>query len=138
VSRKSKVKNGIVKTVPAPGSFKGEKKVAEQTKVEEKKEQNCCGRCRWYDVSTERDFRRDGIRKGLVEIRAICKASKEHSKASNHLVKKESVRPCFEAGVYVAPVKETKEKKKEIKVPKTEQKERVEKIQKAKGKKTSV
>lgn len=99
-------------SAPSPGSSSGEtKQVVGQTKVEDKKEQSSCGYCKWYDHSTERDFHRDGIRKGLVEVRAICKASKEHSKTSNYLVKKESVRPCFEAGTYVAPVKETRKRK---------------------------
>jgi hypothetical protein len=135
VKGKSNVKDKVETPSSVPtssGSLKDEEtKVVEQTKVEEKKETNCCGRCRWYDHSTERDFHRDGIREGLVETRAICKASKEHSKASNHLVKKESVRPCFEEGTYVAPVKE--EKKTDMKEQKAEQKKET-KVQPTKGK----
>ena len=96
-------------TVPASGS------VSEASKVVETKEVHSCGECKFYDVSTQRDFHRDGIRKGLIECRAICRASKEHSTASGHLVKKESDRPCFERGLYFAPVKETNKTKTEQK-----------------------
>jgi len=102
-------------SVPASGSVS-------EASTEEKKEQHSCGECAFYDHSTERAFHRDGIRQGLVETRAICKASKEQTKASGHLVKKESDRPCFERGVYIVPVKETKKpeaEKKTEKEPKT-------------------
>lgn len=76
-----------------------------------------CGQCTYYDHSTEREFHRDGIRKGLVETRAICRAAKDVSKASGHLVKKESDRPCYVEGVYVKPVKEEKAKIPETPAP---------------------
>lgn len=101
-------------SVPASGSVSEASKV----KTEEKKEQHSCGECAFYNHSTERAFHRDGIRQGLVETRAICKASKERTKASGHLVKKESDRPCFERGVYIVPVKETKKPKAEKKTKK--------------------
>ena len=109
MSRKSKVKNEIVKTVPAPGSVIGEKKVVEQKKEENK--DNCCGNCKYWDKSTMRDFKRFGVREGLIECRSICRAPKEHSKASGHLTMRESVRPCFLKGEYVPPKKEEKENK---------------------------
>lgn len=85
---------------------------------EEKKEVHRCDQCKWYDVSTQRDFHRDGIRKGLVEVRAVCRSPT--SKARNHLIKNDSDRPCFEEGVYVKP---QKQKKKEQKTQKTESKD---------------
>lgn len=105
------------------GSVKSEetKNVEQQRKVEQpqarKKEtktaeqpEHHCGECKWYDKSTERQFHRNGIRKGLVETRAICKAPTGRSKASNHLVKRESNRSCFDAGAYSASLKERKTK----------------------------
>lgn len=80
-----------------------------------------CGECKFYDHATEREFHRDGIRKGLVETRAICRSSKEHSTASGHLVKKESDRPCFVEGVYVAPEKPKKTEPEQKVEPKTEE-----------------
>jgi hypothetical protein len=118
-------KNGQQSSVPnSQGSIKGEKKKVEQTK--EKEQQHTCGECRWYDHSTEREFHRDGIRKGLVETRAICRS--ERSTARQHLVKKESVRPCFEAGVYVKPAEEksTKKHKKDTEEQKEQKEEHVE------------
>ena len=79
--------------------------------VEEKKEVHRCDQCRWYDFSTQRDFRRDGIRKGLVETRAVCRSPA--SKSRNHLVKNDSDKTCFESGKYVPPKKTKKETKKE-------------------------
>ena len=78
--------------------------------VEEKKKVHGCDQCRWYDFSTQREFHRDGIRKGLVETRAVCRSPK--SKARNHLVKKDSDKPCFEKGKYVTPKKPEKKTKK--------------------------
>lgn len=83
-----------------------------EQKEEEKEEVHRCDQCRWYDVSTQRDFHRDGIRKGLFEVRAVCRSPT--SRARNHLVKNDSDRPCFEEGVYVKP---DKPKKKETKKP---------------------
>jgi hypothetical protein len=149
-------KNGKKKaeevSVPSPGSLKSE--VVEQKKEEQvpsnlqnaeitdevqvqtmkvkteevKVEQHSCGECRHYNHSSERLFHRDGIREGLVETRAICKAPKERTKASNHLVKKESVRTCIELGKYVAPVKEQKSTKEQpVKTKKTSKKTSAEK-----------
>lgn len=107
-------------SVPASeGSVKSEKTVEQQGKVAQpqaKKEksktaeqtEHHCGECEYYDKSSEREFRRNGIRRGLVETRAICKAPAQRSKASKHLVKRESNRPCFDAGVYSASLKERK------------------------------
>jgi len=81
-----------------------------------------CGQCTYYDHSTEREFHRDGIRKGLVETRAICRATKDVSKASGHLIKRESDRPCYVEGVYVKPVKEEKAKIPETPAPETKTK----------------
>lgn len=81
----------------------------EQKAKEEKKEVHRCGQCKWYDVSTQRDFHRDGIRKGLVEVRAVCRSPT--ARAKGHLVKNDSGRPCFEEGVYVKPQKQKKETK---------------------------
>ena len=103
------------------GSVKSEAPVVEETKVEEpKKEVHRCDACKHYDVSTQRDFHRDGIKAGLCEVRAVCKALKEHTKAANHLVKNDSDRPCFDAGVYVVPVKGKKTKKEHPAEKKTE------------------
>jgi hypothetical protein len=92
-----------------------------ETKTAEQPEQ-CCGECRWYDKSTEREFHRNGIRQGLVETRAVCKATAGRSKASNHLVKRESNRPCFDAGLFVASLKERKTKEEQSADKKTETK----------------
>jgi hypothetical protein len=125
-SEKEKVVTSATeKTVPSAGSVTAEMKpVVEQKKNEETKETKSCGKCRYYDISTERGFRRDGIRKGLVETRAVCRADKTHAKASGHLIKKESSRPCFELGTYVGQVKEKKQK---TQPPKTETKQTTEK-----------
>lgn len=76
---------------------------------EERKEVHRCDQCKWYDVSTQRDFHRDGIRKGLVEVRAVCRSPT--ARAKGHLVKNDSDRPCFEKGVYVKPQKPKKKEK---------------------------
>lgn len=107
--RKSDVKEQTPEVpVPASGSVSEATKVVQQEKKEATTKAQSCGECRFYDHSTEREFRRNGIRQGLVETRAVCKASAERSKASHHLVKRESNTSCFEAGVYVLPVKEEK------------------------------
>jgi hypothetical protein len=106
----------VSKQVPVPNA-EGSVKSAD-VRVEEQK--HPCSECRWYDVSTQRDFRRDGIRQGLCEVRAICRATKDISKASGHLVKRESNRSCFDTGVYVVPVKEKKTKKEHPAEKKTE------------------
>jgi len=86
-----------------------DEKMSKQKEVV-KKEVHRCDQCKWYDLSTQRDFHRDGIRKGLVEVRAICRSPT--SKARNHLVKNDSERECFEEGKYVPPKKEPKEQEK--------------------------
>lgn len=83
----------------------------------EKKEVHRCDQCKGYDHATEREFHRDGIREGLVEIRAICRSPK--SKAKNHLVKNDSDRPCFEKGKYVKPKKKTKVETEKVEEEKT-------------------
>ncbi|MCJ7633011.1 hypothetical protein MUP77_11550 [Candidatus Bathyarchaeota archaeon] len=115
----------------------------ERVKIGEQPEHHC-GECKWYDKSTEREFHRNGIRQGLVETRAICKAPAEVSKASNHLVKCESNRPCFDAGVYSASLKEWKtngqqsvEKKTETKPKETQHTETTSTTQTAETKQTS-
>lgn len=110
MSRHNKQTAEVSKKVPVPNA-EGSVKSAD-VRVEE--QTHPCSECRWYDTSTEREFHRDGIRKGLIETRAICRATKDISKASGHLVKRESNRPCFEAGIFVVPVREkkTKEQKK--------------------------
>jgi hypothetical protein len=119
--RKSDVKERTPEVpVPASGSVSEATKVLQREKEKAKTETHSCGECRFYDHSTEREFRRDGIRQGLVETRAVCKAPAERTKASNHLVKRESSRPCFDAGVYVVPVKEKKTKKEHPTEKKTE------------------
>lgn len=100
----------LEKTMKEDAKKKGKKgQVSTETKTEEPKP--TCAECKWYDVSTEREFHRDGIREGLVETRSICRAPKDVSKASGHLVKRESTRPCVQSGVYAKPVKEKKTKK---------------------------
>lgn len=87
--------------------------VKQEQKVKEvEKEVHRCDQCKWYDVSTQRDFHRDGIRKGLVEVRAVCRSPT--ARAKGHLVKNDSDRPCFEEGVYVKPQKPKKKTKKSM------------------------
>jgi len=87
----------------------------ESKKVEEKKEVHFCKVCKFYDWTTEREFHRDGIRKGLLEIRAVCR--NPQARSYRHLVKAEyKKRQCafWEEGRYKTPKKkETKEKKTE-------------------------
>ena len=84
--------------------------------LKEKKELRRCNKCKWYDVSTQRDFfrrvgKRDesGQRTTIKEIRAVCRSST--SKAKGHLVKNDSDRPCFEKGKYMPPEKPKKDQK---------------------------
>ena len=102
-------KKTVVKTEEKSES-KGETK-----NKEEKKKLHFCKDCKFYDWTTEREFHRDGIRKGLFEIRAVCRNPKARS--YRYLVKAEySKRQCpvWEFGKYEPPKKkETKEKKTE-------------------------
>ena len=97
----------------------------------EKKEVHRCDECKWYDVSTQRDFfrrvgKRDegGQRTTIKEVRAVCRSPT--SKAKGHLVKNDSDRECFEKGKYVPPAKiekkqeKAKRSKKEAKRTRTE------------------
>ena len=96
-------KRDVVKeVVNQPEPIVGEKK-------EEEIKPRPCGECKWYDHTTQREFHRDGIRKGLVEIRAMCRSPT--GKARGHLVARPSVRDCFEQGVYVSPQKPEKKVK---------------------------
>ena len=56
--------------------IKEEVKSRGKRKKEEIEKNDTCGDCKYYDKSTEREFHRDGIRKGLVEVRAICRNEK--------------------------------------------------------------
>jgi hypothetical protein len=67
-----------------------------------------CGQCIWWDTTTTREFKRFGVRAGLIEIRSVCRSPT--SKARGHLTMKESIRSCFEKGVFVPEVKEEKKK----------------------------
>jgi hypothetical protein len=89
-----------------------------ETKVETPKP--TCAQCRFWDASTLRAFHRDGIRAGLTEQRAICRAPKDVTKASGHLVMDTSTRPCNQPGTYVKPAKVVKEKKVKEQPAKTE------------------
>lgn len=80
---------------------KEETKSKKKTSKKEEQPRNC-GSCRWYDHSTERQFKRLGIREGLAEIRTIY--HNEKSKSKGHLVSNASKdKPCSEKGVYVPP-----------------------------------
>jgi hypothetical protein len=84
-----------------------------------------CGSCKWWDTGTTREFHRDGIRKGLCEIRSICRSPS--SKAKGHLTAKPSVRPCFEKGTFIASKKEEQPlKPKKFERKKKEKKSKVE------------
>ena len=83
----------------------------------EKKELHRCDECKWYDVSTQRDFFRkvgprdeSGQRTTIKEIRAVCRSPT--STAKGRLVKNDSDRPCFEKGKYVPPEKKPKKAEK--------------------------
>ena len=110
-----------VKTTKNSSVKKTENNVQEKkSEIEEKKEVHRCDECKWYDVSTQRDFFRkvgprdeSGQRTTIKEIRAICRSPK--SKAKGHLVKSDSDRSCFEKGKYASlekPKKETNKAKK--------------------------
>ena len=101
----------------------GKSESKEETKnKEEKKKLHFCKDCKFYDRTTERKFHRDGIRKGLVEIRAVCRNPKARS--CKHLVKAEyKKRRCsfWEEGKYEPPKKkETKTEKKKGETVKVE------------------
>lgn len=79
---------------------------SEKGKQTEKREINRCDQCKWYDVSTQRDFHRkvgprdeQGSRSTIMEVRAVC--CSPTGTAKGHLVKNDSDRPCFEKGKYV-------------------------------------
>jgi hypothetical protein len=91
-------------------TIKEEIKSRGKGKKEGVEKKGSCGECKWYDKSTERDFHRDGIRPGLVEVRAVCR--NKDVKTFGHLVHDKSQKPCFEPGVYVNP-QTRKEPKKE-------------------------
>lgn len=86
-------------------------------KVVKEEVKGTCGEFKWWDMGTTREFHRDGIRKGLVEVRSICRSPS--SKAKGHLTAKPSVRLCFERGTFVPEKKEKKAKVKEPKKKKT-------------------
>jgi hypothetical protein len=83
-----------------------------------KEETKCCGNCKFYDPSRERQFKRFGIREGLIETRSVC--INPESKSHGHLVMKESAnKPCWTKGTFVSEKKEEKAKVKEPKKKKT-------------------
>ncbi len=115
MSKRKNVVKDVAQEVQGQGSAPAVGSVStapsnEREQKKEVKEVHACKECKFYDHSTERDFRREGIRKGLVEVRAVCRASKEHSKASGHLVKNDSSKPCFVKGVYERTQREDKTK----------------------------
>jgi len=106
-----------VKT-PKSSSVKKPEPSSREKKSEskDKKELHQCNECKWYDVSTQRDFFRkvgpkdeSGQRTTIKEIRAVCRSPT--SKAKGHLVKNDSDRPCFENGKYMPPEKPKKAQK---------------------------
>jgi hypothetical protein len=101
------VKSEETRVVEQQGKLAQPQARKKETKTAEKSEHHC-GDCKWYDKSTERQFHRNGIRRGLVETRAICKAPAGHSKASKHLVKHESNRSCFVMVAHSTSLKERK------------------------------
>ena len=86
---------------------------------ERPEEPQYCKDCCSYDHSTERQFKRNGIRLGLVETRAMCRNPK--AKSFDHIVMAELARPkrrrcnVWEAGVYIKPEVEKSRKQKEQK-----------------------
>jgi len=112
MSKETVSKKTVVKTGKEP---------IKETVKEKEKEEHQCKDCKFYDLSTQRIFVREHVRKGLKETRAICRAPKDHCKAGGHLVQNISARPCFVRGVYVAPEKKV-EKKKPSRKPKPEEK----------------
>ena len=104
-----KEQNGKKVSAKKTSSSSQEKKLEEKEEFEKGTHQ--CDECKWYDVSTQRDFFRkvgprdeSGQRTTIKEIRAICRSPK--SKAKGHLVKNDSDRPCFERGVYTSAKEE--------------------------------
>ena len=106
---------------------KSTQKATKKSETKEKKEVHRCDECKWYDVSTQRDFFRrvgkhdeSGQRTTIKEIRAVCRSPS--SKARGHLVKNNSSRRCFQRGTYVPPEKpgKVKRSKKEAKGTKIE------------------
>lgn len=85
--------------------------IKEPTLIQEVK---TCEKCKFWNPEKVRDFKRDGIRVGLVEKRSICENPK--AKSFNHLVKNDSSKACFTKGVYTPK----KEKNKPAKVTKNE------------------
>jgi len=92
---------------------------ANKKDVSEKKTREPCGKCRFYDWTTERQFNRKvgkvdektGERTLIIEPRAICRGPK--ARAKGHLVHRDQTkRPCeqWEAGKYEPPKKEEKKK----------------------------
>ena len=73
----------------------------------------CCENCKFWDHEKVRDFKRFGIREGLVERRSICR--NKGIVTGGHLVKFDSEKPCFEKGTYKAPEPEVKVKEPEVK-----------------------
>lgn len=90
-----------VKTNKDSSVEKTDSDIREKKRESKKKEVHRCEECKWYDVSTQRDFFRkvgprdeSGQRTTIKEIRAVCRSLT--SKAKGHLVKNDSDRPCFE------------------------------------------
>ena len=117
---------GNNKNTKKSSAEKAELNIQEKKPESKKKEVRRCDECKWYDVSTQRDFFRkvgprdeSGQRSTIKEIRAMCRSPK--STAKGHLVKNDSDRTCFEKGIYVPPEKPEKAKrsKKEAKRMKT-------------------
>ena len=110
---KGKYKNTKRSSVKKTDSSSQEKKRGSK----KKREVHRCDECKWYDVSTQRDFFRkvgprdkSGQRTKIKEIRAVCRSPM--STAKGRLVKNDSDRPCFEKGKYVHPEKKEKKRKK--------------------------
>lgn len=98
---------------------KTEKK-REKNEIKEEKRKPC-NECVAYDWTSEREFHRDGIREGLVEIRGVCKNPK--APAYRHLVHATLTRrQCsyWEKGKYKPPRKETKKESEEEKTAPSE------------------
>jgi hypothetical protein len=101
------------------------KKKFEKKKLEikeKKKEKSVqCKSCLFYDWATEREFHRNGIREGLVEIRGICRCEKVRS--YNRLVMAKRERQCegFKEGKYehLKKRKEKNSRKKKVNQGKT-------------------
>lgn len=98
-------------------------KQSDKKGVSEKETRKPCGKCRFYNWSTERQFHRKvgpkdekmGERRLIIEPRAVCRSPT--ARAKGHLVHRDQTkRPCeyWKAGKY-EPQKE--EKKKEPETP---------------------